>query len=150
MKKPLLALLLLCLPLLGAAARPNILVFLVDDMGVMDTSVPFLTGADGKPEAHPLNKFYRTPNMERLAQRGIRFEQFYANSVCSPTRVTLMTGQSSARHHTTQWIKPESNNAGPFGPRNWQWKGITRKHRTLRVADDFIKEVQPGVPGVVV
>ena len=131
MKKPLLALLLLCLPLLGAAARPNILVFLVDDMGVMDTSVPFLTGADGKPEAHPLNKFYRTPNMERLAQRGIRFEQFYANSVCSPTRVTLMTGQSSARHHTTQWIKPESNNAGPFGPRNWQWKGITRKHRTL-------------------
>jgi arylsulfatase A-like enzyme len=114
-----------------AAERPNLLVFLVDDMGLMDTSVPFLADASGKPEAQPLNSFYRTPSMERLAKNGIRFEQFYANSVCSPTRVSIMTGQSSARHHTTQWINPVSNNHGPLGPKDWQWMGITAKHQTL-------------------
>ena len=114
-----------------AAEKPNILLFLVDDMGVMDTSVPFLTGPDGVPKSYPLNRLYRTPNMERLAKLGTRFETFYANSVCSPTRVSIMTGQSSARHHTTQWIRPEANNAGEFGPKDWQWKGITKKHETL-------------------
>ena len=42
-----------------------------------------------------------------------------------------MTGQSSARHRTTQWIRPEGNNAGPQGPKDWQWKGISPKHSTL-------------------
>ena len=128
-----LVLALLLLPFAGANAQspPNILVFLVDDMGLMDTSVPFLLGDDGQAETHPLNKLYRTPNMERLAKQGTRFEQFYANSVCSPTRVTIMTGQSSARHHTTQWIRPEGNNAGPQGPPDWQWKGITPKHKVF-------------------
>ena len=35
--------------------RPNIVVFLVDDMGVMDTSVPFLTDPKGQPRRYPLN-----------------------------------------------------------------------------------------------
>ena len=95
---------------LDAAKKPNILVFLVDDMGLMDTSVPHLTDGNGQPKVHPLNKFYRTPGMELLASKGTRFETFYANSVCSPTRVSIMTGQSSARHHTTQWIRSEGNN----------------------------------------
>ncbi len=68
--------------------KPNIVVFLVDDMGVMDTSVPFLTDESGKPKRYPLNDYYRTPNMERLAARGIRFNNFYAMSVCSPTRIS--------------------------------------------------------------
>ena len=114
-----------------ASDQPNIVLFLVDDMGVMDTSVPFLTDEDGQPERHPLNDLYRTPNMQRLADRGIRFEQFYANSVCSPSRVSLMTGQTSARHFTTQYINPNSNNAGEFGPKNWQWEGISSSHQTL-------------------
>src|SRR5687768_15248088 len=82
----------------AADPPPNIVVVLVDDMGVMDTSVPFLTDASGKPKRYPLNDYYRTPNMERLAARGIRFNQFSAMSVCSPTRVSLMTGQNAARH----------------------------------------------------
>lgn len=114
-----------------AADKPNILVFLVDDMGLMDTSLPFLTDGKGTPKAHPLNEIYRTPNMEELASRGMRFETFYANSVCSPTRISIMTGQSSARHHTTQWIRSENNNRGPQGPPEWNWEGITRKHQTL-------------------
>ncbi|MGI9240955.1 MAG: sulfatase [Verrucomicrobiales bacterium] len=111
--------------------RPNILVFLIDDMGVMDTSVPFLTGPDGQPERYALNEFYRTPNMQRLADQGVRFSRFYAMSVCSPTRASIMNGQTSARHHTTQFIKPESNNAGAFGAQGWQWEGITSDDITL-------------------
>ena len=93
--------------------KPNV-IFLVDDMGLMD-SVPMLVDKEGKPQKHPLNEFYRTPNMERLASQGIRFSQFYAQSVCSPTRVSLMTGQNSARHRVTLWINPESKNQGPAG-----------------------------------
>ncbi|MDG1355919.1 MAG: sulfatase-like hydrolase/transferase, partial [Opitutales bacterium] len=108
--------------------KPNIILFLVDDMGLMDTSVPMLVDKEGKPQKHHLNEFYRTPNMERLAKQGVRFSQFYAQSVCSPTRVSLMTGQNSARHRVTQWINPESKNQGPA---DWDWKGLTSKDVTL-------------------
>ncbi|MEM8955639.1 MAG: sulfatase [Verrucomicrobiota bacterium] len=135
MKKHILSLLVLaaCIPPFASAesTRPNVLVFLVDDMGIMDTSVPFLTNKNGKPKTYPLNKFFRTPNMERLAAQGTRLNQFYAMSVCSPTRVSIMTGQTSARHHTTQFIKPESNNAGDHGAQEWQWVGITEESVTL-------------------
>ena len=111
--------------------RPNVVVVLVDDMGVMDTSLPFLCDATGKPVRYPLNDFYRTPNMERLAVLGTRFSQFSAMSVCSPTRVSLMTGQNAARHHTTNWINPDSDNRGPHGPREWNWRGLRRGDVTL-------------------
>ncbi len=111
-------------PLLAAAAKPNIVVFLVDDMGVMDTSLPFLTNAAGQPQRYPLNDYYRTPHMERLAQRGIRFNNFSAMSVCSPTRISIMTGQNAARHHTTNWINPDTDNRGPKGPPDWNWRGL--------------------------
>lgn len=127
-------LVLLTLGFLGAAEgaeQPNIVVFLVDDMGVMDTSLPFLTDAAGKPKRYPLNDYYRTPNMERLAARGIRFNNFYAMSVCSPTRVAIMTGQNAARHHTTNWINPDKNNRGPWGPPEWNWEGLTKGDVTL-------------------
>ena len=93
-------------------AKPNVLLFLVDDMGVMDTSVPFLTDSGGRPKRYPLNEYYRTPSMERLASQGIRFNNFYAMSVCSPTRISIMTGQNAARHHATNWINPQRNNGG--------------------------------------
>jgi len=110
---------------------PNIVVFLVDDMGVMDTSVPFLTGADGRPVRYPLNDFYRTPNMEDLASRGIRFGNFMAMSVCSPTRISIMTGQNAARHRTTNWIDPSSDNRDAQGPPAWNWRGLTKASITL-------------------
>lgn len=114
-----------------AQPRPNIVVFLVDDMGVMDTSVPFLTDDSGRPKRYPLNNFYRTPNMERLAGRGIRFNSFCAMSVCSPTRISIMTGQNAARHRTTNWINPDRNNAGPHGPPDWNWHGLKPGDVTL-------------------
>jgi arylsulfatase A-like enzyme len=109
---------------ISAQNKPNIILFLVDDMGVMDTSVPFLLDTNRNPEKHALNNWYRTPNMERLAKLGTRFSTFYAQSVCSPSRISILTGQNSARHRTTQWIKPESDNKGEFGPKDWNWKGL--------------------------
>src|SRR5210317_1117276 len=72
--------------------KPNIVFFLVDDMGWQDTSVPFHS------EITELNKRYHTPNMELLASQGVMFTQAYAHSICSPTRVSLMTGMNPARH----------------------------------------------------
>jgi arylsulfatase A-like enzyme len=109
----------------GNHDRPNIVVFLVDDMGVMDTSVPFLTDGEGKPKRYPLNEYFRTPNMEQLARNGVRFNTFYSMSVCSPTRTSLMTGQNSARHHVTNWIRPDANNRGSKGPPDWKWSGLS-------------------------
>ena len=59
----------------AAPAKPNVVLFLVDDMGVIDTSLPFLPDENGTPKKYPLNECCRTPNMERLAARGLRFSK---------------------------------------------------------------------------
>ena len=117
-----------CFSVVNAQDRPNIVVFIVDDMGLMDTSVPFVTDYHGNAVKQPLNEWYRTPNMERLAKQGIRFSAFYAQSVSSPSRASIMTGQNAARHRTTNWIQPENNNRTPYGPLDWNWKGLTRNN----------------------
>lgn len=78
-------------------STPNIILFFVDDMGWQDTSVPFWT------KKTDFNDRYRTPNMERLASQGMKFTQAYATPVCSPTRISLMTGINAARHRVTNW-----------------------------------------------
>ena len=77
--------------------RPNIILFLVDDMGWQDTSLPFWT------QRTRYNDTYHTPNMERLAKQGKMFTQAYACSISSPTRVSLFTGMNAARHRVTSW-----------------------------------------------
>ena len=136
----------LLLALGSAADKPNVMVFLVDDMGIMDTSVPFLTNDAGKPKRYPLNDFYRTPGMERLSAQGIRFNQFYAMSVCSPTRNTIMTGQNAARHGATNWIRPDSNNAGENGAQEWNWTGLKPGDVTLPgvLAENGYKTIHVG------
>lgn len=114
-----------------AQEQPNIIVFLVDDMGLMDTQVPFLTNGKGTPVRYPLNDWYRTPNMERMANQGVRFSTFYAQSVSSPSRASIMTGQNATRHRTTNWINAETNNKTPFGPTDWNWEGIKSDDITL-------------------
>lgn len=76
---------------------PNIILFIVDDMGWMDSSVPF---GDSLMD---LNKRYHTPNMEKLANEGMKFTNAYATPVCSPSRISLMTGMNAARHQVTNW-----------------------------------------------
>ena len=83
--------------LMQAQQQPNIILFLVDDMGWQDTSVPFYS------EPTPLNNRYRTPNMERLARMGVKFTEAYACAISSPTRCSLMSGMNAARHRVTNW-----------------------------------------------
>jgi arylsulfatase A-like enzyme len=68
-----------------AADRPNVVLFLVDDMGWMDS------GAYG-------SQYYETPNIDRFAQRAMRFTQAYASPLCSPTRASILTGKYPPRH----------------------------------------------------
>jgi len=121
---------MLSLSVVANQKRPNIIVFLVDDMGVMDTSVPFITDKNGEPKREKLNDMYHTPSMERIAASGCRFSQCYAMSVCSPSRVSLMTGQNSARHGVTNWINPFKNNGGKFAQK-WNWQGLDENSITL-------------------
>jgi arylsulfatase A len=77
--------LLACLGCLGslsraAEPRPNIILILADDIGAKELSCYG-------------NKEYRTPNLDRMAAEGVRFETFYAMPLCTPTRVAVMTGQ---------------------------------------------------------
>jgi len=127
---------LMAVPLCAVAAeneaspeRPNIVFFLTDDQGWQDTSVPFHT------QRTPLNDFYRTPNMERLAARGVKFTAAYACPLCSPTRVSIMTGENAARHAVTQWTlykdRDQSRNDAKFGPPKWQVNGLQPRDATL-------------------
>ena len=65
-------------------SQPNIIMIMVDDMGFSDSS-PY-----GATDLH-------TPNLDRLAQEGIRFRQFYNNAISAPTRASLITGQYQHR-----------------------------------------------------
>jgi arylsulfatase A-like enzyme len=119
---------------LRAATNPNIVFFLVDDMGWQETSVAFHT------EVTALNRRYRTPNMERLAAQGMKFTQAYASAVCSPTRVSALTGMNVARHRVTNWTLRK--NASPDNPSKlieppaWNVNGVCTNagiERTMQV-----------------
>lgn len=114
----------------AVAPPPNIILFLVDDMGWQDTSVPFWE------QPTPANTHFRTPNMERLARQGVTFTHARAHPVCTPTRVSIMTGKSPVRHHVTNWIlfpdKDPSGDWGPTGPpASWRLGGIQPEDLTL-------------------
>lgn len=77
----------------AANRPPNIIVVLIDDMGAMDL------GCQG-------SLYFKTPNIDRLASRGVRFTQGYAAcAVCSPTRAAILTGQYPSRLGITDWIR---------------------------------------------
>lgn len=105
--------------------KPNIVLFFVDDMGWQDTSVPFWN------KRTAFNDLYKTPNMERLAKEGMKFTQAYATAVCSPTRVSLMTGMNAARHRVTNWtlrkdaLQPMETNHKKLKFPEWNVNGLT-------------------------
>lgn len=93
--------LLLLLPGLSAGAdtkrKPNIVFFLVDDLGQRDL------GCYG-------SRFYETPSIDRLAKEGILFDNAYSTChVCSPSRASILTGKYPARTNLTEWLggRPE-------------------------------------------
>ncbi len=75
-----------------ASNRLNVVFFLVDDLGWSDV------GYQG-------SAFYRTPNVDAFAKRGVSFARAYAACpVCSPTRASILTGEYPARLHLTDWL----------------------------------------------
>lgn len=74
---------------LGVKNRPNILFILVDDMG---WNAPSCYG----------DLYVRTPNIDRLAEQGMRFTEAYVPSMCTPSRAELLSGEYGARTGMTQ------------------------------------------------
>ena len=118
--------------------RPNIVLFMVDDMGWQDTSVPFWT------QRTPLNDRYETPNMERLARQGMLFTQAYASPISSPSRCSLLTGANAARHRVTNWTfrrdKMTDEPDDQLAPPEWNYNGICQTEGTPNtfVARSFV------------
>ena len=86
MRKFIVLSLLAATTLVAQEKKTNLVFILADDLGWSDVS----------PNGH--TTFYKTPNLERLAKRGMLFSQAYAASpLCSPTRSSILTGLSPAR-----------------------------------------------------
>ena len=85
LKRTLLLILVFCSATI-AADRPNVVLIMADDMGYECLS------ANGSLD-------YETPNLDRMAGRGLRFEHCYSQPICTPSRVKLMTGQSNKRNY---------------------------------------------------
>lgn len=105
------AILLLALPATSTMAdepaqKPNIVFFLIDDLGYADC------GFNGGDEI-------RTPNIDKLAHSGAILESHYVQPVCSPTRAALMTGRYATRTGVYTIVRPKA-----------QW-GLPLQERTL-------------------
>lgn len=110
-----------------AVARPNFIMVLIDDMGWGDLS------CFG-------NRAARTPEVDRLAREGMKFESFYVNApICSPTRCALLTGQHPQRWRITSYLAHRAENdrrgmaqwldpAAPMLPRFLQGRGYATGH----------------------
>jgi hypothetical protein len=111
-------------PLAAAAApvpssRPNVVMFMTDDHGA------WATGTYGCPEM-------RTPNIDALAATGAKFARAFAcTPVCSPSRVTYLTGTIPSRHGVQDWLVPEDS-SGPTS-RNW-YAGLTTYSELLAIS----------------
>lgn len=112
----------------SAEQRPNIILFMVDDMGWQDTSLPFWT-----QKTH-YNEAYETPNMERLAQKGMMFTQAYACNISSATRCSLITGVNNARHRVTNWTlerdKTTDRQSETVQLPDWNYNGVSQVEGT--------------------
>ena len=111
-------------------AQPNIIVVMTDDLGWQDVSVPMHT------QATPLNAQWHTPHLEQLAAEGTVLTNGYAAApVCTPTRVSLMTGQMPARHNVTYWTLHHDRDTSKNHPRiaapPWSKEGLQPGTPTL-------------------
>lgn len=91
-----------------AADRPNIVFFLVDDMGWVDSQVAY------GEEVYPNNLRHNTPNMKRLAEQGVIMTSAYVCPVSTPTRTSILSGMNAAHTRVTNWtsyVKDEYSDA---------------------------------------
>ncbi len=76
-----LPILIICCSKSNGQSRPNVLIFIADDMGV-DAYAPYGLGTDKA----------NTPQLDSVAAKGILFNNAYAYSTCAPSRASIMTG----------------------------------------------------------
>jgi len=111
-------------PVRDSEERPNIILFMVDDMGWQDTSLPFWN------QRTPYNDLFETPNMERLAAKGMMFTQAYACNVSSPSRCSLITGANACRHRVTNWTlerdKCTDEPSETVSLPDWNYNGVSQ------------------------
>jgi arylsulfatase A-like enzyme len=121
----------------AAAERPNLLFILADDLGWADTTL------------YGHTKYYQTPNLERLAKRGMTFTRAYsASPLCSPTRASILTGLSPARvgitapvcHGPQVVLTASPGKAGPPGNKATICESVTRLNTNYFTLAEALKE----------
>ena len=75
------------------AERPNIILIMVDDMGIEGLS------SYGSAD-------YHTPRLDQMAKEGMRFTHCYSQPLCTPSRVQIMTGRYNHRNYTNFGVLP--------------------------------------------
>lgn len=90
------------------AKKPNIIVFMVDDLGWNHISANQATMG-----THP--KQYQTPTLAKLADGGLSFTHAYAQPNCAPTRAAMLSGQYPARVHNRVYVVNHLNRNGKGG-----------------------------------
>jgi len=117
--------------------KPNILFILADDLGWADTTL------------YGHTKFYKTPNVERLAKRGMTFTHAYAASpLCSPTRSSILTGLSPARtgittpncHLPQVVLQATPGTKAPAGSKSIGPSPVTRLNTTYYTLAEALKD----------
>ena len=135
-----LASLALAAPLVGCSAkdeRPNIVLFLIDDLGWLDTSVAF------GEEVYPFNLRHDTPNIAALAEQGATMTSAYVSPVSTPTRTSIMSGMNAAHTRITNYTSvnkdwnPDANDTPSAQEKDilqrtdWNINGVTPSDEPL-------------------
>ena len=117
--------------------QPNVVFILADDLGWSDTTLFGTT------------RFYKTPNIERLAARGMTFTRAYsASPLCSPTRASILTGLSPARHGITSpschlptvTLKAIPKSTGPPDAKATVLTSVSRLDRKYETLTETLKD----------
>ena len=122
---------------LAKDGKPNVIVILADDLGWSDTTL------------YGNTSYYQTPNVERLAKRGMTFTRAYsASPLCSPTRSALLTGLSPARtgitvpncHEPRVVLQATTGKKAPPDQKAIQPEPVTRLKTEYRTLAETLKD----------
>lgn len=129
----------------NAADKPNIIFFLVDDYGWLDSEVAY--GEEVYPNNHRMN----TPNMKRLSEKGVIMTNAYACPISTPTRTSLMSGMHAAHEKINMFTAPEINTPTDFtgGTRGFFTDASNRENDDIFARPEWNYNgisPEPGVP----
>ena len=129
-------LLLIAATAAATESQKNVVLILADDLGRADTTL------------YGKTSLYETPNIERLAARGMTFTSAYSSPICSPTRASIMTGQNPARYGMTapaahleaERFEAVASENGPPHQKSTNVRSSTRLDPNLPTLSQVLKE----------